>query len=636
MYKPSEIEDFYSAWRGFYIENDDRGESCVNYTFGEQWDPSVVQDRALRGEESLMFNIASKHLLRVKGEAEKLELSLAIKGNDLNPKQMREGRKVLERLVLCNDHLSAFERVLNQVYDFGYGAILVGTKRCSPFMPNEEPHLTVIKDLKKVFFDPTCEDDFKTEGRYCGIKYCIPRKDIKGYSYQDVHTIKDEELADVIDFWYREPFEETWYMTEKGEWIKDYDGIEKFLIKKKLTNFKVKFMRIIDGKITEGPIDYYTETKLPLIYWKGFEGVLRYGGTRKVKTLPFVYNLVDAQAFTNYVGSALVGRLKKLGGTKVVVTDQMIEGKENFWNDFNRRTGVLQVNESDEGQMQQPMILNAETIDVNLLNAMQMSLQLMDQLAGINAAQQGEQQGVATNAGLHRQIMQGNILQNVILSHHLRAINELGRILKEMIPNIIVEQRDLGEGLVVNQRGESHTPSSPEIRNDIRELFSKVDFSIEYGASSEAEKSANLIAIKEILSTNPNIAPYFADEFAANLNTANSDKLRRRMEALMPPYIREVGEGNMSIEEYQEMMKQQQEQAQQQPTMEQQHLDLQKAKVQGDQQIKQQELALKQAKLQEQAAKDAQNLKIKEESLIAKMQPKQMIYEKEKAPLRKA
>ena len=176
-------------------------------------------------------------------------------------------------------------------------------------------------------------------------------------------------------------------------------------------------MRIIDGKVTEGPIDYYTETKLPLIYCKGFEGVLRYGGTPKVKTLPFVYNLVDAQAFTNYVGSALVGRLKKLGGTKVVVTDQMIEGKENFWNDFNCRTGVLQVNESDEGQMQQPMILNA--------------------------AQQGEQQGVATNAGLHRQIMQGNILQNVILSHHLRAINELGRILKEMIPNIIVEQRDL-------------------------------------------------------------------------------------------------------------------------------------------------------------------------------------------------
>ena len=169
MYKPSEIEDFYSDWRGFYLENDDRGESCVNYTFGEQWDPAIVQDRALRGEESLMFNIANKHLLRVKGEAEKLELSLSLKGDGLDPKQMKEGRKIIERLILHNDHLSAFEKVLNQVYDYGYGAILVGTKRNSALSPNEEPHLTVIKDLRKVFFDPACEDEFKTEGRFCGI-----------------------------------------------------------------------------------------------------------------------------------------------------------------------------------------------------------------------------------------------------------------------------------------------------------------------------------------------------------------------------------------------------------------------------------------------------------------------------------
>ena len=628
MYHVKEIEDFYAEWRGFYQENDDRGESCVNYVFGDQWDNCTIQERALRGEESLMFNLAQKHLLRVKGEAEKLDLSLVIKGDNFDPKLLKEGRHILKHLILCNDHLSAFERVLSQVYEFGYGALLVSTKRVSYQDPSEEPFLSVIKDPRKVFFDPNSEDDFKTEGRYCGIRYSIPKKEISSKSFWENKRGDNDERADVIDFWFRDPFEETWFFTHKGEWVQNYEG--QYLIKKKITNIKVKFMRIIDGEIVVGPIDYYTDTKLPLIYWKGLEGTLRYGNERRVKTLPFIYNLVDAQAFTNYVGSALVGRLKKLGGTKVILTDQMIEGKENFWNDFNRRTGVLQVNESDEGQMQQPLILNAETLDANLLNAMQMYLQLMDQLAGINSAQQGQQQGVATNAGLHRQIMQGNILQNVILSHHLRAINEVGRILKEMIPNVMIEQRDLGDGLTVNAKEADHTPSSPEIRNDIKELFSKVDFSIEYGASSDAEKAANLIAIKEILSTNPNIAQYFADEFAANLNTANSDKLKRRMEALMPPYIREVGEGNMSVEEYHEMVKKEQEEAQKQPSMEQQQLDLQKAKVQGDQAIKQQELELKKVKLQEQAAKDAQNLKIKEGSLFAKLQPKEMIYEKEK------
>ncbi len=483
--------------------------------------------------------------------------------------------------------------------------------------PSEEPYLSVIKDPRKVFFDPASEDDFKTEGRYCGIRYTVSKKELLGRDKRKDQISKSEKMCDVTDFWYREPFQETWFFNQKGEWVQDLEG--DYLIKKKVTNYRVKFMRIVDREVVEGPIDWYTDSKLPIVYWKGLEGNLRCSGSRKVKTLPFISNLVDAQSFTNYVGSALVGRLKKLGGTKVILTDQMIEGKENFWNDFNRRTGVLQVNESDDGSMQQPLILNAETLDANLLNALQMSLQLMDQLAGINQAQQGNAPSVATNAGLHRQIMQGNILQNVILSHHLRAINEVGRILKEMIPNVIIEERDLGSGLTVNAKDKNHTPSSPVIRNDIRELFSKVDFSIEYGASSEAEKASNLMAIKEIISTNPDLSPYFADEFAENLNTANSDKLKRRVEALMPPYIRDVGEGLLSIEEYQEMMKKQQQQSQQQPSLEQQEFELEKMKVQGDLEIKQKEVALKEAKLQEQASRDAQNLKIKEANVLTKV-----------------
>lgn len=573
MYRPKEVEEFYSAWRGYYRENDDRGESCMNYVFGDQWDNAIVQDRSLRGEESLMFNVAQKHLLRVKGEAENLELSLQIKGQNIDPKLLREGRYVLNHMILCNDHLSAFQKVLNQVYDYGYGAILIKTKQCKPNFPSEQPYLQVLKDPRKVFFDPACEDDFKTEGRFCGVRYTLPIEDLIKPD-QKTATQRSDKTCEVIDFWYRDPYEETWYFTKQGKWSQVKEG--DYIIRKKLQKHRVKFMRIIDGEIQEEPIDYYTQDKLPIVYWKGLEGSLGQGESRRTKTIPFVYNLVDSQSFTNYVGSAIVGRLKKLGGTKVIVTDQMIEGKENFWNDFNRRSGVMQVNESDEGMIQQPLMLQPDQLDANLLNPLQMSMQLMDQLAGINPAQQGQQQQVTTNAGLHRQIMQGNILQNVILSNHLRAINETGRILKQMIPEVVIEQREIGQGLVVNQKGQNHTPSSPEIRNDIKELFSKIDFAIEYGASSDAQKAANLIAIKEILSTNPQIAPYFADEFVENLNTANNENLKRRMQALMPPGIQEVGEGLMSIEEYQQMQQQQTEQQQKQPSIEQQKLELEK------------------------------------------------------------
>ena len=178
-----------------------------------------------------------------------------------------------------------------------------------------------------------------------------------------------------------------------------------------------------------------------------------------------------------------------------------------------------------------------------------------------------------------------------------------------------------------SKKGALNTPSAPQIINDIDELFSKLDFEVCYGASSEAEKAANLIAIKEILSTNPQIAPYFADEFAENLNTANSDVLKRRMQALMPPGIQEVGDGKMTIEEYRQMQQQQAEQqqqaAQQQPNLQQEKLQLDKEKIQGDLKIKQEELELKKAKLQTQAQKDSTNLQIKAAQTAGKLKAEQ-------------
>lgn len=623
MYQPRDIEDFYSTWSSQYKENDTRGESCQNYVHGDQWDDTIVRERSLRGEESFIFNLAQKQLLRVKGEAESLELALQMKGgNNIDPILLKEAKVILKKLILCNDHLSAFQKIIHQVYDHGYGAMLITTKLAKQQEPSEIPYLRVIKDPRKVFWDPDCEDDFKTEGKFCGISYTVDRDEIfpgrfynKMFPGRFYKKERDKECK-VIDFWYREPIETTWYYSKEGKWTKEESYA--WLAKKKIVSHQVKFMRIIDGEIHQKPIDYYTNSKLPLVYWKGLEGNITSGARRLPKTIPFVYNLVDTQAFTNYVGSSIVSRLKKMGGTKVVVTDQMIEGKEDFWNDFNRRTGVLQVNESDEGMIQQPLVLPPEQLDANLLNAFQLSMQLMDILSGITPAQSG-QQGAPTNAGLHRQIMQSNILQNVVLGNHLRAINEVGRVLKEMIPQVIIEERDIGEGIILNEKGKLHTPSSPEIINDIKELFSKLDFEIVYGASSDAEKAANLIAIKEILSTNPQIAPYLADEFAENLNTANSDVLKRRMEALMPPGIQAVGEGTMSLEEYQKQQASQAEQQAQQPNMQQEQIDLQKQKILGDQKLKQEELELKKAKLQEQTAKDHKNILIKEASTMSKL-----------------
>ena len=151
MYQPREIEDFCSAWRTFYLENDDRGESCIRYVYGDQWPEEIKQERALRGEESFSFNIAHNYLLHFKGEASSLDLTLKINADNQDPKLIKEGRHVMKRLILYNDHMAAFEKVLNQVYEHGYGVLLVTSRQCAPNSPSEEPFLQVIDDPKRLF-----------------------------------------------------------------------------------------------------------------------------------------------------------------------------------------------------------------------------------------------------------------------------------------------------------------------------------------------------------------------------------------------------------------------------------------------------------------------------------------------------
>lgn len=624
-YSSQKIKSCYESWQAYYSKNIEVGDTCLRYSLGNQWSGETTEDRALIGEESYVFNLALKHLLRVKGEAQRLDLALKIKGENIKPDLLKEGRYILEHLLIAGDNAQAFSKVLSYVYDYGYSALLVTTKQDTPGQPSEIPSLQAIENPKKAFFDPACQSQFKTDGRFCGVCYEVPKDDFFNLSKE--LREKNSDTVSITDFWYREPYQETWYLNQSGSWVSTKPP--NYLITKKVVSFRVKYMRLVDEEIYQKPIDYYTDDKLPLVYWRGIEGNYYDSINKKVQTMPYLFNLMDCQSLINHVGSSIVGKLKKMGGAKVIVTDKMIEGKEAFWEGYEKSSGIIQINETDEGGVNNPVFVPENPLDASLLNTFQTALQVMDQLAGINPAQQGEQLNNATNAGLHRQIMQGNILQNVILANHIASINEVGRILKQMIPKVVFEDRTLANGYRVNYMGKNHTPSKPQIRNDLKELFCSVDYEITYGASSDAERENNLMAIREVMQTNPNLTPYLVDEFVNNLNTANKDVLARRVRALMPPGIREVGEGLMTIEEYQEQQKKQ-EAEQQQPDIPQQKLELDKQKFETEAQFKQQELDMKKQKMQQQGMKDVTNLQIKAAGVQSKSQPKEMIYETEK------
>ena len=617
MYNPKEIEKLSSKWRGSYRQNDDLGQFCKRFVYGDQWSQADIRSRNERSEESIIFNLLQKEMSRVKGESQALELGLDIhvNPNTVDENIVKEGRAILEKIILCNDHLHAFREVLNQVFDHGYGALLVTTKLYKEGEPSEIPHLTVVKDVTQCFWDVECETDFKIDGRYCGINYEVDRREF----FPKVSSLNGEKVR-VTDFWYREKKCIDWSYTQNGKWVQG--NLKNALARKKISDHQVKFMRIADGEVVEGPVDYYTRSLLPLVYWKGEETTFNDGNCSRVKTVPFSLPLLDVQTMINCIGSAITSRVKKLGSTKYIMTPSMVRGKESFFKEFTKLSGVVIANENEDNSTPQPIVLPPEPLDGTLLNAFSLALQVMDTLSGATPAQSGEQ-GSPTNAGLHRQIMQANILRNVIKDNHLRAINVVGKILKEMVPQVMIEERDIGGGFIVNKKGPLNTPSSPQIINDLNILFSKLDFQIKAGPSSEAQKAAHQIMLKELFSTNPQLAQFFGDAFVESFNVPNIEDYKRRMSALMPPGIQEVGEGTMSIDEFRKMQQEQQQQMQQQQNgqseLEREELELERQKINGDQLLRQEEINIKKQKLQSQMAKDSKNLQIKEVQAVGKL-----------------
>lgn len=632
-YDYREILELQKTWEAAYETNYETGERSVDFVSGNQWAFHERRKRADVNEMSHVFNMIQKYMLKVKGEAEKLELRLKIEGAK-DPKLLSEGKKVLEHYILHNDNLSAFRKALMNVYDFGFGAVLVGTKNigCLEKGPEIIPSVVNISNLRKVFFDTSAMSNCKTDGRFCGLMYVVPRGyySKRGLNEELFSGDAEEENQRIIEFWYREPREKLFYMHADGIWRKE--RVKNALGKTKVRSHQVKYMKIVNGKVVQKPVDYWTRDKLPIVYWKGMESKIG----ADVKTAPYAFSMADAQMFVNLSVSAMVTRINRLGGTKYVVTPEMIQGKEKEWENINKQSGIILMNSSTNdglGEISQtaPQVIPPEPIDPNLVNSVNLSLQLMDQLSGLNAAQQGQGEGgvAVTNAGLHRQIMQGNVVQNVILQNHLEGINEVGAILRQVIPNVIYGEKKIADNLYVNHKPETFSPSNCQLRNDIKRVFGEIDFSLDYGASSEAEKASNLAAADAILQRVPQAFNLIGDEYIENMNTSNSDVLKRRFETQMDPDVQKVGAGEMSLEEYRQKKQQEQQQQEQTPPIEQQKLDLEKQKVEMAAQHKQQEIGIKQAKLENQVKKDGANVKLKAAGIVAKETPKEMIYEKE-------
>lgn len=402
-----------------------------------------------------------------------------------------------------------------------------------------------------------------------------------------------------------------------------YDGAEIVRIEEsrqtkraKITHYKIAGDYVLDE--TEFPAE-----RLPLVF---VDQNSYYNKNGKQVCRPFVIDAKDAQKYINYLGTQSAYVLK------VSRFDQWIGSKKNVssndtaqvWRDPLSIQGMLTYDETPGGA--RPEQVRPPELSQSLLTQYQRAIEDLYTSTGLYPSRLGQQGNEISGAAIDARTRQGSYSTYCAFNSINRAITAGGEVLNEMIPRVYDTERVLtlmmpDEGpknITINRQYDEY---GELIENDIRKGTYQVRLLA--GPSYEGQKEQALESLNMALQANPQLFNLIADLYAENLPLMNTIELKNRLKSLVPPQIIEAGKTGKTPQELRGNQPSPEEQAiQMQQQMQQMEMQA-KAK---ELEIKQQELILKAQKQQAETEREMARLETERLEVAAQLEEQKLRY----------
>jgi len=606
---PQEILRLHEKWNNLYKENKDNGDLIASFVAGDQWDSTVRADRKKDGKEVLTLNITQKHRNRVIADYQSINYTLKVKPKVVkSADHIKNVNELLDHYVLKNNHeetAQAFEIG----YTRGYTALKIVADYVNQFSYQLIPFIKHVKPWR-VFFDCDAESLTKSDGRFAGevnfvneytLKTLYPKYKIKESRY-NTEIFGDNNRVKVYDFFFKEEQKTKFYKI--GTKFKSEDQLTEYE-KKNLGNseyFEKLVTKIYACKCTEHeflvkPHEFYGIQKLPY-YFIGEAIPIQKESVYKEYILPPLSPLIDAQQMLNNAASQISTQATKKIERSVIIDKCSIDEIDmNSWGNFNVKAGAFPWKGFNEMGQQNvpPVVLEPSNLDTSLLQLMQISKVMIDEVMGINLSQQGsDEDNTQSGVALAQRIAQGDIVQKRFLYIFINALNEVGEGVKEMLAALVKDEYEFmlnGRMVKVNELAPSSLPDAVVKKGSLEKLHEEYDFIIEASPSSHLEKMRSRETLFKIGQSFKEYAPYFIDILFENLDINNSTELVERFKTMVDPVLRAVGKGEISEEEYYKIMNKRAEQQQKnQVDPATQLVQLEAQKIQTNAQLKSKEL----------------------------------------------
>lgn len=564
-----DIEKAYQDYQSAYHVNNQRGKDSIQFVDeGDQWEPSAFSNRTLNNKETLVINAVKKYVTRIKSQNRQIDFAIDVFNKNCDDKDKYESFDLLVKHQLNNKEIQEkIDGAWDKLIDFGYSVIEVNYGYTEKNTLNLNPTIQLYEDPSEAFFDITSQLKSRIDGNYCGR---VRKLDQKSLIDKYPELVADDRIKKegnvVVDFWQRKCIK-AWYVQLKtGVWYRqdllnddDYtnninrkpDGTP---FRKRGTRGDIYYYRYINGFCIIDCRPYPTED-LPLPYHSG----LSYWTKNGVRTAPYAWYLQSPQRLVNLAKSQLATNLKNstsakyLGQNTHIANDKQAE----ILRDINSREGFIPL--ADDPQ--KIMYIAPTELSQTILALSQSSSAELDTVAGaMNDAQMSDN---AVISGVAIKEITNNIqmVNAGLISEHIRFIDSVCRLIVQMLPEIITEERDFfvkDDNGQMKKIGVNIKTGTELIKNDISSIRNDFLFEVKAGATTVMEKEITVKSLLASYQINPQMFNATADIFYKNMDTPYSMELSRRALAFVDPDIIKLGNGELTQEQFHQAQQQNQ------------------------------------------------------------------------------
>lgn len=553
--------------------NRDQAIDDLEFLAGEQWPDAIRVEREEANRPILVINRMPQFLRQVTGDIRKTNPSISISpGDDDADNDLAEVYEGLVRQIeRCSDAQSVYEGSAESAASCGMGWFRVLTDYESRSF-NQEIKLERIYNPLSVYCDPQARDVTRKDARYIFVVDMLEQEQFEEqFPGKKVSSWESSGMPEYLSHWYdgdrvliaeyfwREPVTRHLGQMEDGR-VVDMDEPGSALIPvvrtRKFEDYDVYWAKLSGEAVLTKPRKLSTRF-IPIV---GVIGEEMHIGERLVRSSVIRY-AKDAQRMYNYWRSAQTEVIALQPKAPFKVTPKHIGGLEPFWDDINTSNRPYVVYNPDPSAPP-PQRENPPVPSTGMMQEIALAADDMKATTGIYDSALGEKSNESSGVAIRQRQLESDVSTSIYVDNLAKSIAHCGRIIVDMIPSVYDTNRMirvLGQDeaeKIVEVNKPVLTPSGPLVVNDLSR--GKYDVVVKTGPGYSTRRQEAADAQLEFIRAVPNVAQFVMDLIARNMDWPGAEEFADRLQKILPPGVVERDVSEMTPEEQQAYMMEQQ------------------------------------------------------------------------------